>query len=93
MLTATQKIQLHEAHANYMVAECGTNPYDAADAGRKASVFCNLINELGLTRREAEVISWEVHGDHDAILLEAIKEGYTNEYLTPETISYLEGAR
>ena len=40
--------------------------------------------------REAEVLSWEVNQNYEATLLEAIKEGYTNQYLTPETISYLE---
>lgn len=90
MLTATQKINLYDKNSNYMVA--ANLPYSEWDAKREIellSEFTEFARELGLTACEASAIAWEVALDYENTLLEAIKEGYTNKYLTTEVVEKL----
>ena len=89
MLTATQKLHLEQLHGQYMAAECSVKPYNAKDAGEKASKFFKYVDRLNLTIIEAEKIAWEVKLDFEEIALKAInEEGYKSKYFTPEIIEY-----
>lgn len=87
MLTATQKIELSHAHADYMSAECGK--WDLEASNRALAKFTQIYTDLGLSHREAELLSWEVNQNYDEVLLAAIGEGYTNAYITTELIQQM----
>lgn len=91
MLTASQKIEIHQAHNLYAVrANAGYGEFNALDTSKALSAFHAVCDEYGVTMEQGEQASHEVVCNYDALLLQAIREGYRNEYTTPELIAYLE---
>lgn len=91
MLTASQKIEIHQAHNLYTVrAHAPSWEYPYSEVSKALSAFHAKCDEYGVTMEQGEIASHEVVCNYDALLLQAIREGYRNEYTTPELIAYLE---
>lgn len=67
-ITDEQKLKLYDLHSRYMVNEYTSyQNWDAKQSGENLSAFVRFYESLGLTMREAEIISWEVCKNYDEI--------------------------
>lgn len=90
-LTPSQKITLYNIHSQYMtnISEVSLRDYDPKYCSELRAKFFKMIEELGLTLREAETLSWEINRSYHAILMQAVEDGYTSEFVKPENIPYI----
>ena len=90
-LTATQQIIISGAADQEMLNanNYGSNSHKDHELVSPSNLYL-LCQELNIETSQAHQIAHNVRNNYENILLDAIDEGYSNEFLTPDTIAYLQ---